>query len=214
MNNTKPSIGIIGAGKLGTVLAKQLLKAAYPVRIANSRGPETLSLILQVMLPGAIASSVEEAILQSDIIILAIPMHEYTSLSPALFNGKIVIDAMNYWAPTEGVIEEFTDKNRTSSEVIQSYLPGARIVKTLNHIAYNELEEHSQPEDSQNRRAIALAGDDSEAKKIVSTLISDIGFAPVDLGALKDGRKIQPDTKLFNVRVNEDEMQKILQYIG
>jgi predicted dinucleotide-binding enzyme len=208
MNNHKPTIGIIGAGKLSTVLAKQLLKKHYTVHIANSRGPETLALIVQVLLPGATAGTVESVIKESDVVILAIPLHNYTSLKPEHFQGKIVIDAMNYWAPTEGVITEFQDEKHTSSEVIQQYLPEARVVKTLNHVAYNELEEHSLEFGSTNRRAIALAGDNTDAKKIAAQIIHDIGFDPVDLGELSTGRKIQPDTKLFNVRVTEAEMKK------
>jgi len=203
----KPKIGVIGSGRLGTALARQLLKAGYEVRIANSRGPESLELLLSVLLPGAIATIVDEAVIKSDIIILAIPSHQYTSLQQDAFQGKIVVDAMNYWSPTEGVIPEFADAKGGTSEFIQSYLPAAKVVKSLNHVAYNELEEHILPKGDPKRRAIALAGDDVDAKQQVSDLIDAIGFDAVDLGALSAGKKFQPDTPLFNARYTANELR-------
>ena len=197
---TKPNIGIIGSGRLGTAIARQSSRAGYIVRIANSRGPESLALMLSVLLPGVIARTVEDVIAESDVIVLAIPLNQYKTLAPELFVGKIVIDAMNYWPPTEGAIEEFMNKDVTSSEYIQKYLAGARLVKTLNHIAYNELDEHTLPAGDPKRRAMVLVGDDKDAKKAVAALINDIGFDPVDLGELRSGRKFQPDTPLFNAR--------------
>jgi predicted dinucleotide-binding enzyme len=196
----KPKLGIIGSGRLGTAIARQSSKVGYEVRIANSRGPESLKLMLSVLLPGVIADTVEEVVTQSDVIILAIPLNQYKTLKPELFAGKIVIDAMNYWPPTEGIIEEFMNEDITSSEYIQQYLKDAYVVKTLNHIAYNELEEHNLPAGDPKRRAMVLAGDDKDAKETVAALVNDIGFDPVDLGELKNGKKFQPDTSLFNAR--------------
>jgi len=206
-NPTRPAIGIIGAGRLGTAIARQTLKAGYTVRIANSRGPDSLGLMLGVLLPGALASSVDETITHSEVIILAIPLNQYVTLQPALFNGKVVIDAMNYWPPTEGEIPEFMEEGVTSSEYIQRYLSCAKVIKTLNHTAYHELEQHSLPEGSADRRAVALVGNDVAAKQVVEKIISDIGFDPVDLGELAHGHKFQPDTPLFNARYSADDLK-------
>jgi predicted dinucleotide-binding enzyme len=205
----KPTIGVIGAGRLGTAIARQSLTAGYTVRIANSRGPETLTLMVSVLLPGAVAVTVEEAIDASDIVILAVPLNQYSTLSPTLFVGKIVIDAMNYWPPTEGDIAEFMNEKVSSSEYIQQYLPGAQVVKTLNHVAYNELEEHSLPPSHPKRRAIAMVGDDGDVKKQVAQFIDSLGFDAVDLGDLAHGNKFQPDTKLFNARLTKAEIKHI-----
>jgi 8-hydroxy-5-deazaflavin:NADPH oxidoreductase len=199
----------VGAGRLGTAVARQSLAAGYSVRMTNSRGPETLQLMLQVLLPGVIAAQLEELIEQSNIIILAIPLNQYSTLSPELFAGKIVIDAMNYWPPTEGEISEFMDESRTSSEYIQRYLKEAHVVKTLNHVAYNELEEHSLPTGSSARRAIAIAGDHRAAKEQVASFIDTLGFDAIDLGKLNQGRAFQPDTPLFNARLSKDEIMRI-----
>lgn len=210
-NTTKPTIGIIGAGRLGTVLTRQALKKEYVVRIANSKGPESLQLILSVLMPKAIASTVEETITKSDLVILAIPLHQYKNLDPELFQGKIIIDAMNYWPSTEGYIEEFSGNTSSSSEFLQSYFHKATLIKTLNHVAHNELDEHSLPKGDPERRAIALAGDDTKAKKTVEQFIDDLGFDSIDAGELKEGRKFQPDTKLFNARYTQKEMEDELE---
>ena len=203
----KPHLGIIGSGRLGTAIAKQALKAGYDVRIANSRGPGSLSLILKVLLQGASAATVEDTIADSDIVVLAIPLGQYKRLTPAVFAGKIVIDAMNYWPPTEGDIAEFMDPHVTSSEYIQSHFPKANVVKTLNHIAYSELEQHSRSVGEAERRAIALAGNSPSAKQAVMIFIHDLGFDAVDMGNLSAGRKFQPDTPLFNARRTAEELR-------
>lgn len=209
-NNAKSIIGIIGAGRLGTAIAKQSLKAGYGVNISNSRGPQSLELMLGVLLPGAVAMTVKEAVQKSDIIILAMPLNKYSALDPQWLAGKMVIDAMNYWPPTEGEIPEFMNEHVTSSEYLQRHFKGARIVKTLNHVAYSEIEEHSLPPAHPGRRAIALAGEDADAKERVEQFINTLGFDAIDLGELKQGVKFQPDTELFNARLTKDEIKKIV----
>lgn len=204
---SKLAIGIIGAGRLGTAIARQSLAAGHTVRIANSRGPESLKLMLSVLLPNAVAAEIDVVVKESDIIVLAIPLNQYTTLSPQFFTGKVVIDAMNYWPPTEGNIPEFMDVNVSSSEYIQRYLKGAYVTKTLNHVAYNELEEHSLPSSDPKRRAVAVAGDEAGVKKQVAQFIDSLGFDVVDLGSLKEGYKFQPDTRLFNTRLSKEEIR-------
>jgi predicted dinucleotide-binding enzyme len=203
---TKPTLGIIGAGRLGTALARQALRAGYEVRIANSRGPESLVLMAQVLLPGVKIATVNELAQRSDIIVLALPLHRYKMLDPALFAGKIVIDAMNYWPPTEGVIPEFASGDRSSSEYLQTYFPAAKMVKTLNHVAYHELEEHSLPAGHAQRRAVVVAGDHQAEKEQVMQLVEALGFDAVDVGPLSAGRTFQPDTPLFDTRYTREDI--------
>jgi predicted dinucleotide-binding enzyme len=206
----KPTIGVIGAGRLGTAVARQALAVGYSVRIINSRGPDSLRLMTSVLLPKVQVASLEAVVAASDVIILAIPLNQYRTLPPALFVDKIVIDAMNYWPPTEGDIPEFMNEQVTSSEYIQQYLRGARVVKTLNHVAYNEIEEHALPARSPARRAIAIAGDDADAKEQAGQFIDALGFDVVDMGSLAQGEKFQPDTRLFNARLTKDQMSKVV----
>lgn len=205
--NNLPKIGIIGAGRLGTALARQSLKAGYEVRISNSRGPESLELLLGVLLPGAIATTIDETVAQSEIVILAFPLRHFRSLDPRKFDHKLVIDAMNYWAPVEGHMTEFAQSSTTSSETLQSYLATASVIKSLNHVAYSELEEPVDTSNANEPRAIGVAGDDAAAKQQVMAYVNQLGFAPVDIGSLKAGQILQPDTRLFNSRVTAKEMQ-------
>ena len=207
---SKLSIGIIGAGRLGTAIARQSLAAGHAVRIANSRGPESLKLMLSVLLPNAVAAEIGTVIEESDIIVLAIPLNQYMTLDPQLFIDKIIIDAMNYWPPTEGDIPEFMDDNVTSSEYIQQYFKDAHVIKTLNHVAYSELEEHSLPASHPKRRAIVIVGDWPEAKDYVAQFIDSLGFDAIDLGTLSQGHKFQPDTELFNARLTKAEIEHIV----
>ena len=205
--STKPRIGIIGAGRLGTVLARQALAAGYHVTIANSKkDPTSLRFILSVLLPDAEPATVQKVVEQSDIVILAMPLDKYNQLPADLFAQKLVIDAMNYWPLTEGYIAEFEDESSSSSEYIQGYLPQATVMKSLNHVAYNEIEEHSLPKGDPDRRAILIAGDDIDAKRQVRDFIDDLGFDAVDLGDLKEGKKFQPGTKLFNTRFRAQDL--------
>lgn len=209
INNSQPIIGIIGAGRLGTAVARQSLKAGYSVVISNSRGPQSLALMLDVLLPGAVALTVKEVVQKSNIIILAMPLNKYSTLDPKWLAGKIVIDAMNYWPPTEGEMPEFMNEHVTSSEYLQQHFKDARIVKTLNHVAYSEIEEHSLPPAHPERRVIALAGDDIDAKKQIEHFINALGFDAIDLGSLKQGSRFQPDTTLFNARLTKEEVKRI-----
>ncbi len=203
-----PLLGIIGAGRLGTAVARQALRAGYSVQLANSRGPASLALPLSVLLPGAKAAELTELARTSDLIVLALPLHAYRSMSPELLAGKVVIDAMNYWSPTEGRIEEFVGSH-SSSEYLQTYFSKSRLVKTLNHIAYHELEEDALPADAVNRRGLALAGDDLSAKQLVSQLINELGFEAVDLGPLARGVLFEPDTPLFNTRLSAAQIRTL-----
>lgn len=205
-----PKIGIIGAGKLGTALARALAKHNDEVAIINSRGPESLALQLQIILPGVQTMDVHELIAWADVVILAVPLRHYGSLPLGEMSGKIVIDAMNYWSPVDGKVAEFDAYAGSSSELVAKSIQGAKLVKSFNTVAYNELEEHALAKGDAARRAIALVGDDSDAKAIVSRLIDVIGFDPVDIGVLQNGKLLQPDAPLFNSRFTAAEMHAIL----
>ncbi|MET4095404.1 NAD(P)-binding domain-containing protein [Arthrobacter sp. UYCu712] len=191
------TIGILGAGRVGTAVARQALKAGYQVRIATSKPPEEISLLVQIITPGAEAVTAEEAA-RADIVVVAVPLHRYRTLRPEQLKGRTVIDAMNYWAPIDGEISDFENDPRTSSEIIQEFLAGSKIVKSLNHIGYQDLEEDGADPGTPGRRALALAGDDAAAKARVTAFIEGLGYDAVDAGPLPAGRAFQPDTEIFN----------------
>jgi 8-hydroxy-5-deazaflavin:NADPH oxidoreductase len=207
--NAVRTIGVLGAGRVGTAIARQALKAGYEVLIATSRPPAEIEMLVDIVVPGARAVSAEVAARESDIVILAIPLPKYRSLQPVQLAGKVVIDAMNYWPPTDGVIEEFEGPS-ASSEVVLRHLPAARLVRTLNHIGYHELEEDGRPRDDPRRRALAIAGDDEEARRHVAGIIDRMGYDPVDAGPLAAARKFEPGMAIFEGRFEREEMERRL----
>jgi len=190
------TIGILGAGRVGTALARQALKAGYQVRIATTQPAADNALLVDIVTPGALAVDSSQAA-ASDLVVLAIPLHKYRTLNPGELADRIVIDAMNYWAPVDGVFDDFESDPRTTSEVVEGFLQHARVVKSLNHIGYHELEEDDKPAGDVMRRALALAGDDAQAKAVVKSFIDRLGYDAVDAGPLAAGRSFQPATEIF-----------------
>jgi predicted dinucleotide-binding enzyme len=203
------TIGILGAGRVGTAVARQALKAGYDVRIATAQPAAEIALLAQVITPGAAAVTAAAAC-GSDIVVLAVPLHKYRTLQPRLLAGRAVIDAMNYWAPTDGELEDFQTADGTSSEIIQAHLSGSDIVKTLNHIGYRAIEEDGREAGADTRRALALAGNNDDARALVAGFIDRLGYDAVDAGPLAAGRAFQPGTEIFNGSHTAERLRTIL----
>jgi predicted dinucleotide-binding enzyme len=210
MSSAVRTIGILGAGRVGTALGRQALKAGYDVKIATGRPPAEIALIVDMLVPGAEAVTASTAARDGDIVVLALPLGKYQSLAPQSLADKIAIDAMNYWAPTDGALAEF-EGEASSSEVVQRFLPRARLVRTLNHIGYHELEEQGLPPGHPERQALALAGDDPEARHAVAIFLDRLGYDPVDIGGLAAGRKFDVGTPAFGGQLRRHEMERLLQ---
>ena len=181
----KKTIGIIGAGNIGKTVAAHLVKNGYSVKISNSKHPDSLKETIIQLGNGATAVTATEAA-EADIVFLALPWIQVKTLTQiANWNYRIVIDATNHFITSDMQVADLG--NRTSSEVVQDYLPGARIVKAFNTLYFKILE--ANPVVANGHRVLFVSGDDKEAKVQVSEMIKDIGFAPVDLGSLSvDGR--------------------------
>jgi 8-hydroxy-5-deazaflavin:NADPH oxidoreductase len=203
------TIGILGAGRVGTAVARQALKAGYDVKIATLKPADEIALLVEIITPGAVAVTAAEAA-AADIVVVAVPLHKYRTLDPDLLAGRTVIDAMNYWAPIDGEIDDFENDERTSSEIVQAYLSGSDIVKTLNHIGYHDLEEDGRLPGSEDRRALALAGGNNDAKALVAGFIDRLGYDTVDAGPLESGRAFQPGTEIFNGSHSAPQLRAIL----
>lgn len=182
----KKTIGIIGAGNIGKAVAKHLLKSGYSVIISNSKSPESLEANIALLGSGAKAVTTAEAA-GADIVLLALPWSQVKTLIQITdWKDRIVIDATNHFTP------DFQVKDlggRASSEVVQDYLPGARLVKAFNTLYFKILE--ANPVVENGHRVLFVSGDDNESKAAVSEVINTIGFAPVDLGSLSVGSKFQ-----------------------
>ncbi|MGH1548016.1 NADPH-dependent F420 reductase [Leifsonia poae] len=199
---TRPRVAILGVGHVGSALARILLDAGYEVDVAASGDPQRIQLIASVVMPGARPRWAAEAVADADVVILAIPLHRFAGLDRSMLDGKIVVDSMNYWAPTDGVQPLFEDGELTSSEIVQRELTAARIVKTFNHIGYHEMEEDRRPAGDPDRRALGVASDDPDAAAVVASLIEDAGYDTVLAESLRDGVAFEPGGPVFGARLD------------
>ena len=204
------TIGLIGAGHIGSQLGRLAVAHGYDVVISNSRGSETLSVLVHELGPSARAATAVEAARAGDIVVVAIPLGNYRTVPVEPLAGKIVIDTNNYYPQRDGHIRELDDESTTTSELLQAHLPTSKIVKAFNHIYASELTTHGLPPGSQRRRALAIAGDDPDAKATVAKLIDQFGFDTVDAGPLKEGWRIQRDTPGYGPRRTADELRRDL----
>ena len=205
-----PTIGLIGAGHIGSQIARLAVANGYNVVISNSRGPETLSQLVAELGPKARAATVLEAARAGDMVVVTIPLKDYRSVPVEPLAGKIVIDTNNYYPDRDGHIPELDNESTTTSELLQKHLPASKVVKAFNHIYAAELTTHGQPAGTKNRRALVIAGDDQGAKATVTHLLDQFGFDTVDAGPLKEGWRIQRDTPGYGPRRTAEELRRDL----
>jgi 8-hydroxy-5-deazaflavin:NADPH oxidoreductase len=203
-------LGIVGAGKVGTTIARAAVAAGYDVAISGSGPAERIALIVDVLAPGARAATTDEVVGHADLIALAVPMHRFRELPRDRFAGKILVDAMNYWEDIDGVDEELASAPMGTSIVVQHHFASARLVKSLNHLGYYEMEEGRRPHGAPGRIALAAAGDDRAAVAAVMQLIDRLGFDAVDAGPLEAGLALGPDGPVFGVAHGAAELSELL----
>ena len=203
------TIAVLGAGRVGSSVARAAVAAGYKVRVAGSGAVDKIALTAEILMPGAAPMTAAHAVADADIVILAVPLHKYPEVDAKSLKGKIVVDTMNHWTPVNGPMEELDSDPRSTSEVIAEHFAGARLVKSLNHVGYHELEQDAVHEPGRQRRAMGYATDDVAAGEVVAQLLDGFGFDPVNVGPLANGRLLEPGNEAFGVCLTADALQEL-----
>lgn len=201
------NIGIIGSGNIGANAARLFAEVGHDIAISNSRGPESLQDLVDEIGQNARAATAEEAADFGEVVLVAIPFFARDTLPAEELDGKIVIDATNYYPGRDGEVDF---DSLTSSELLAQNVPGARLVKSFNTMYYETLANEGRSE-NEDRLVLFVAGDDEDAKETVSKLIEEIGFEPIDTGSLREGgAKQHPGTAIYNNPMTGDQARKTL----
>jgi len=204
------TIGFIGAGHIGSTLAQLAITQGYDVVLSNSRGPETLTDLVDQLGDRARAATSTEAAAAGDVVVVTIPTRSIGDVPVEPLAGKVVIDTNNYYPQRDGQIPALDDESTTVSELLQTRLPESHVVKAFNHIYFSDLATQGVPAGSPDRRALAVAGDSDEARAAVSELIDELGFDTVDVGPLAEGWRYQRDTAAYVQRFDADGLRSAL----
>jgi predicted dinucleotide-binding enzyme len=200
------TIGIIGAGHIGSQIARAAIAHGYEVLIANSRGPETLTELVAELGPKARAATAVEAAAAADVAVVTVPFKAYGSIPVEPLAGKIVIDTNNYYFERDGHVPALDEGRDTVTGMLQKHLPTSRVAKGFNHIGAPQITTDGQPAGTSGRRALATASDHADAVQFVSDLYDQFGFDAVNVGPLSESWRIERDQPAYIVRQTRDEL--------
>ena len=192
-------LGILGAGKLGTAVARLAVNAGRTVAIADARTDPMIDLIVSTVAPGARLTDVAEVLATSDMVLRAVPYSRLADLDLQRLAGLVVIDATNPWPETDG--------QDPPPSPLRGH-PEVRLVRSLNHLAYEDLGAYAAPAGAPFRTAVAVASDDEGARSQVASLVDDLGFDPVEM----EGRNawlLDATGPFFGRRLSSAEMSAI-----
>lgn len=204
------TVGIIGAGHIGSALAQGFAKNGYDVVIANSRGPETLTDLVASVGDKARAATAHDAAEAGDFVVVTVPLKAIAEVPVAPLAGKIVLDTNNYYFERDGRIAELDEKKTTTSQMLQDHLPQSHVVKAFNHIMAADILTDGAPVGTENRRALATSGDSDEAVALVTRVYDEFGFDTVNVGPLSESWRVERDQPAYVVRQNADELTQNL----
>jgi len=207
------NIGLIGPGEIGSVIVRKLRDAGYPVKMANSKGPDSLRKIAAET--GAKPVSVEEVVQDVDVLFIVLPQKAIPELPKGLLNKAkketIVIDVGNYYPFRDDRIDEI-DNGLTDSAWVEKQI-GRPVIKVLNSIVSNALAEAGRPAGSRDRVALPISGDNPKAKEIVARIIDQFGFDSVDAGTIAESWRQQPGSPVYCTNPTKEELQKWLKTV-
>jgi len=201
------TIGIIGAGNIGSQVARAVIGAGYDVVIANSRGPETLAELVAELGPKARAATAAEAGEAGDVVVVTVPLKAYSEIPVEPLAGKIVLDTNNYYWERDGHIEALDRGEATVSGLLQEHLPTSKVVKAFNHIVAAQITTDGSPAGTPDRRALATSSDHPEAVEFVTRLYDELGFDAVDVSPLSESWRVERDRPAYVTRQNRAELE-------
>ena len=203
------TLGIIGAGHIGSNVAKAAIAAGYEVVISNSRGPESLTDLIAELGPKARAATSTEAAQAGDFALVAVPLGKYEAVPVEQLAGKTVLDANNYYPQRDGRIAALDANESTTSELLQAHLPQSFVVKAFNNIGAAQIPTDGLAAGNANRRALPIAGNDEASKQDAAAFISSLGFDAVDLGPLSESWRVERDTPAYVTRATAGELREL-----
>lgn len=201
------TIGIIGAGNIGSQVARAGIAAGYDVVISNSRGPETLADLVAELGPKATAATSAGAAAAGDFVVVTVPLKNIEQVPVEPLAGKVVIDTNNYYFERDGRMPVLDEGRDTTSGLLQKHLPLSRVAKGFNHIGSADITTDGKPAGSQDRRALATASDYAEASDLVTKLYDEFGFDTVNIGPLSESWRVERDQPAYVVRQNKEELE-------
>lgn len=204
------TLGIIGAGNIGSQVARAAIASGYDVVIGNSRGPETLAALVAELGEHARAATAEEAAKSADVAVVAVPFTAVGELPVEPLAGKIVIDANNYYFERDGHVAALDDGTATVSGLLQEHLPTSHVAKGFNHIQSAQITTDGLPAGTSDRRALATASDHEDAAAFVTKLFDEFGFDTVNIGPLSESWRVERDRPAYVVRQNAVELRENL----
>ena len=203
----KTTFGIIGAGHIGSQIARAVLALGHDVIIANSREPETLAALVDELGPHARAATAEDAARAAEVAVVTVPLRAIATIPVEPLAGKIVLDTNNYYWERDGHIAALDRGETTTSELLQQHLPAAKVVKAFNHIRASQITTDGSPSGTPNRRALATSSNHPEAAQFVTELYDALGFDAVDVSPLGESWRVERDRPAYVVRQNREELR-------
>jgi len=191
------TIGIIGAGHVGENIAKAAIANGYDVILSNNQGPDSLAELVKELGSHASAATPEEAAARCDFAVVAIPITTIDQVPVEPLAGKVVIATINYFPDRFGHIAAIDDHSTTAPGLLQRHLPTSKVVRAFSMLDAADMSGDGHPKGDPRRRAIALAGDDSDAKQLVAKLCDQFGFDALDIGGLDESWRVDAGQKAF-----------------
>ena len=204
------TVGIIGAGHIGSTLARGLAERGYTVVISNSRGPETLTALVDELGPNVTAGTVTDAAASGEVVIVTVPLKAIDQIPVEPLAGKIVLDTNNYYWERDGRIAALDEKTTTTLGLLQEHLPTSRVAKAFNHLYASDILTTGSAAGTSDRRALATASDHPDAAAFVAELYDEFGFDTVDIGSVAESWRVERDRPAYVTRQTKSELEQNL----